>query len=170
MINCDGFERRGKAIDTKAVGIEAVKRCPTIEHVFTVYRISKPEVQLVQPKLVILKFKVDANPDTSKRNIPIRYHTGSTMGIEGRKGSEYYPYQRNALKSPKQTSAKDPLIILYTSGTTGKPKGSRTRMRVFRSKRRRIWLSGRMSEGDAHFVVDGHRLDDGTVADLRRVD
>src|SRR5688572_3354859 len=38
LFTCEGFSRRGKIFDAFAISSEAVKNCPTIEHVFVVER------------------------------------------------------------------------------------------------------------------------------------
>jgi acetyl-CoA synthetase len=72
VITCKSFERRGKPVAGEAMVREAVRNCPTVQHILVV-------------------------------------------------GSGGWEYESNPNVEP--TNAEDRLIVLYTSGTTGKPKG-----------------------------------------------
>ncbi|MCP9456041.1 MAG: acetate--CoA ligase [Nitrospira sp.] len=89
LITADvGFDR-GKTISLKAVVDEALKTCPTVQHVIVVRRQSPPP-HLSAPKEL-----------------------------------DWHEWLRNESSTcpAEPLDAEAPLYILYTSGTTGKPKG-----------------------------------------------
>jgi acetyl-CoA synthetase len=89
LITADGGYRRGQVVPLKANADEALRDCPTIEHVVTVRRTGGD------------------HPFT-----PGRDHWYHEL-VEG-----LSPECR-----PEEIDAEDLLYLLYTSGTTGKPKG-----------------------------------------------
>jgi acetyl-CoA synthetase len=95
VITCDGGYMNGKTVELKKIVDEALTRCATIEHVIVVKR------------------------------------TGEEVPMES--GRDFWYHDLMGLPVAKTTAgqsrcetevmdAEDPLFLLYTSGTTGKPK------------------------------------------------
>jgi acetyl-CoA synthetase len=94
LVTADGFWRRGKAVDLKAVADAALAGAPTVQHSLVVRRLGDvaPRAEWTAGRDVAWDEAMAAAGDEPLRSV--------------------------------RTDANDPYMLIYTSGTTGKPKGA----------------------------------------------
>ena len=120
IFTADGFPRRGKPFDMLTVAARAVANVSTIESVIVTER---------DPHLGGEKaFRPDHVEAREDRRADARRYEHLRNDLFGGHKVALWSVGRDTISAcdetaPAKTSAEDPLIILYTSGTTGKPKG-----------------------------------------------